>query len=162
MKINGLITMDEVKDFLAKQEHRQTKKRRTDNSYVTFGPRETFQIDLADKSEPEGTYRYAMLCVDVFTKKLYVVPLANKRPETTSQALEKVLSEMDVPNNIYTDEGGELAAAFEEKLKKYVIEHIISRSPPMFVERAIRSLREGINVRLGALILHASQWWKML
>ena len=34
--------------FLAKQEIRQNQKRRGDNSYVPFAPREEYQIDLAD------------------------------------------------------------------------------------------------------------------
>ena len=37
---NSFITRDEVSAFLAKQEHRQSKRRRKDNSYVPFGPRE--------------------------------------------------------------------------------------------------------------------------
>ncbi len=56
--INPSIRRSEVEAFLAKQEHRQAKARRKDNSYVAFGPREQFQVDLADFGLT-GTYRYA-------------------------------------------------------------------------------------------------------
>jgi hypothetical protein len=38
----------------------------------------------------------------------------------------------------------------------------VSRTPASFVERAIRTLRDGISVRLEALHLPKKDWWKMI
>ncbi len=154
------ITYGEVKTFLAKQEHKQTKKRRKDNSYVAFGPREQFQVDLADFGLT-GPYRYALLAIDIFTKKLVVVPVKGKTSVETAAAFEDVLKILDVPNYVYSDEGGEFAGAFETKLKDNLIKHVLTRSSAAFVERAIRTLRDGISVRLTSLGLKKANWYKM-
>jgi len=102
---NSFITRDEVTAFLAKQEHRQAKKRRKDHSYVPFGPREEFQVDLADFGLT-GPYRYALVTIDIFTKKLVVIPIKGKTSAETAVAFEEVLKILDVPNYVYSDEGG--------------------------------------------------------
>ena len=61
--INKTSTRDQVKAFLDKQNLRQRKKRRGDNSWIPFGPREEFQIDLADFGV-NREYRYALVAVD--------------------------------------------------------------------------------------------------
>ena len=160
-KVDARITRADVQSFLAKQEHRQVKKRRKDNSWIPSGPREEFQIDLADFGR-ESEYRYALLAIDVFTKKLVVIPLKDKASEAAASAMDYVLTELDIPNYVYTDEGGEFQSAFETKLSQYLIEHIVSRTPATFVERAIRTLRDGIAVRLEALRLPKKDWWKMV
>ncbi len=45
-RIDPSIKREHVKAFLDKQEIRQTKKRRGDNSFVPFAPLEEFQLDL--------------------------------------------------------------------------------------------------------------------
>ena len=160
-KLDPSISVADVRSFLAKQEHRQVKRRRKDNSWIPFGPREQFQIDLADFGR-ESEYRYALLAIDPFTKKLAVVPIRDKTSISTASAVESVLSELDVPNFVYTDDGGEFQGAFEAKLGEYRIEHIVSRSPASFVERAIRTLRDGITVRLVALSMPKKYWWKLV
>jgi len=158
---NSFITRDEVSAFLAKQEHRQAKKRRKDNSYVPFGPREEFQVDLADFGLT-GPYRYALVTIDLFTKKLVVVPIKGKTSSETAVAFEEVLKILDVPNYVYSDEGGEFAGAFEEKLKDNLIKHVLTKSSAAFVERSIRTLRDGISVRLNALDLKKADWHNMI
>jgi len=160
-KIEPSITRADVQAFLAKQEHRQGKKRRKDNSWVPFGPREEFQVDLADFGA-DSDYRFALLAIDVFTKKLVVVPIKAKSSEATAEAFDYVLSELDVPNFVYTDDGGEFQGAFDSKLAKYLIEHVVSRTPAAFVERSIRTLRDGISARMEALSLPKKDWWKMV
>jgi hypothetical protein len=160
-KIDPKITKAQVKAFLDKQEVRQGKKRRGDNSYVAFAPREEYQIDLADFSK-EGAYRYAFVCIDVFSKMLFVAPMKDKTPKTCAEALDKAMEKMHVPSYVYTDDGGEFKAAFDERLKYYLIEHIVTRGHDPFAERAIRTLREGIDARLKATDKGKSFWWFML
>jgi hypothetical protein len=155
------ITREEVTTFLAKQEHRQAKRRRKDNSYVAFGPREQFQVDLADFGLT-GPFRYALVAIDIFTKKLVVIPIKGKTSAESAVAFEEVLKILDVPNFVYTDEGGEFAGAFDVMLTYNLIKHVVSRSSAPFVERSIRTLRDGISVRLNALKQEKKEWYKMI
>ncbi len=155
------ITREEVVAFLAKQEHKQAKKRRKDNSYVAFGPREQFQADLADFGLT-GPYRYALLAIDIVTKKLVVIPIKGKTSTENAVAFEETLKILDVPNYVYSDEGGAFAGAFEATLKETELKLVLTRSSAAFVERAIRTLRDGISVRLTALSLKKADWYKML
>jgi hypothetical protein len=159
--IDASIRRSDVVAFLGKQVHRQAKRRRKDNSYVAFGPREQFQVNLADFGVT-GNYRYALVAVDIFTKKLVVVPIKGKTSAETAVAFEDVLKILDVPNYVYSDEGGEFSGAFGAMLDDNLIKHITTRSSAAFAERSIRTLRDGVNVRLDALGLAKSQWWKML
>ncbi len=159
--IDSSIKRSDVTAFLGKQVHRQAKRRRKDNSYVPFGPREQFQVDLADFGLT-GVYRYALVTVDIFTKKLVVIPINGKTSAETAVAFEEVFKILDVPNYVYSDEGGEFSGTFEAMLNDNLVKHITTRTSAAFVERSIRTLRDGVNVRLDALGLGKSQWWKML
>jgi hypothetical protein len=90
------------------------------------------------------------------------MPIKGKTSAETAVAFEEVLKILDVPNFVYSDEGGEFAGAFEAKLQDNLIKHVLTRSSAAFVERAIRTLRDGISVRLTALGLKKGDWYKML
>jgi hypothetical protein len=161
-KIDPSITKRDVKAFLDKQEVRQGKKRRGDNSFIPFAPREEYQFDLADFGASAVKFRYAFVAIDVFSKKLVVVPIESKKPEECIRALDHVIEKMGTPNYAYTDDGGEFKGAFDERLKHHFIEHIITRTHAIFAERVIRTLREQIQVRLEATKTGRAYWWKML
>ena len=78
------------------------------------------------------------------------MPIPNKLPQTTANAFQKAIDEMDIPASIMTDEGGEWGREFAAKLAYYDIDHLQSRTHPRFVERVIRTLKEGIKKRLTA------------
>ncbi len=165
-KIDPTIRQEDVKEFLDKQEVRQTKKRRGDNSFIPFAPLEEFQFDLADfgaaAAASTSSYRYAFVAIDVFSKKLEVVPITSKKPEECARALDIVVDKLGTPNYAYTDDGGEFKAAFDVRLKELLIEHIVTRTHAAFAERVIRTIREGIQVRLDATKTGKAYWWKML
>ena len=68
------ITRNDVTKFLNKQDINQKRKTNRYNSFVPPFPREQHQIDLADFGGGDD-FRYAFVCVDVFTKMLAVAPL---------------------------------------------------------------------------------------
>ena len=87
-----------------------------------------------------------------FSKKLAVYPLKNQDSVSTAAALEKIFNEdIGLPLQVYNDEGGEFVKHFAEKLKYYDVEQKTSRTPPAFVERAIRTVKEKIEKRQEAL-----------
>ena len=53
--------------------------------------------------------------------------------------------------NAYTDMGGEFTKAFSEVLRTNLVKHIISPTPPAFVERLIRTIKNGVRQRQEAL-----------
>jgi hypothetical protein len=161
-KIDPSIKREDVKAFLDKQELRQGKKRRGDNSFIPFAPREEYQFDLADFGASAVKYRYAFVAIDVFSKMLAVVPIESKKPEECARALDQVIEKMRTPNYAYTDDGGEFKGTFVERLKYYFIEHMITRAHAIFAERVIRTLREQIQVRLEATKTGRAYWWKMV
>ena len=88
----------------------------------------------------------------MLSKKLAVVPLKTKSSEVTAKVLEQIFEEdIGLPLQVYTDEGGEFVKNFSKKLKYYDVEQKISRTPPAFVERAIRTVKEKIKDRQDAL-----------
>ena len=118
------------------------------NSWVANGALETVQMDIAHMPFNlfgASKYKYALFAYDVFSKKLTVYPLENQNSESTANALKQLFEEdMGLPLSVYTDEGGEFVKNFEKELKYYDVEHKISRTPPAFVERAIRTVKEKI------------------
>ena len=145
------ITLGDVKAFLDKQEIRQTKKNKRYNSFVPAGRLEQIQIDLADFGKPASAFRYGLVAIDSFSKYLSVIPIANKTSRETAGALDRVLQQLGIPATVMTDEGGEFQASFKERLQYYDIEHVVTRAPPIFVERAIRTVKEGLELRMKAL-----------
>jgi transposase InsO family protein len=159
------ITRADVQAFLAKQEGTQNKKAKQNNSFVPLAEaRQQFQMDLADMGTAKGRagwFRYALVANDIFTKKVAVVPMKDKTSETTAVALDKILKKLGQPVEIFTDEGGEFMGAFDKRAREYYeIAHRFSRTPPIFVERFIGTLKAGLRVRVAAL--EDDKWWKVL
>ena len=146
------ITREIVKEFLDRQAIRQRKAPTKSNSFIPREPLHEIQIDLADfVGFGESQYRYGLIAVDVFTKELTVVPMKGKSSEEASKGLDTVLKKLGIPQIVMVDEGGEFQAAFKERLKYYDVELKVTRTPPVFVERSIRTIKEGIKNRQEAL-----------
>ena len=82
------------------------------------GALETVQIDLAEMPKRifgDSEFKYALFAYDVFSKKLVVIPLQDKKSVTTAATLKTIFEEeMGIPLQAYTDEGGEFDKAFEK------------------------------------------------
>ena len=77
------ITEDEAKAFVASQYQGQDLQGRlkSDGRITASRPNEIFQVDVIDytKKSAEGS-RYILAVVDVFSRKLWVEPIASKDP----------------------------------------------------------------------------------
>ena len=145
------ITLKIVKEFLDRQAQRQKKKEGTWNSFVPREALQTIQMDIAHMPEKvfgKSEFKYALFAIDVFSKKLSVIPLKRQTSEATAKALDQIFEEdLGLPIGVYNDEGGEFMAEFAKRLKYYDVEQTTSRTPPAFVERAIRTVKEQIAKR---------------
>ena len=67
-------------------------------------------MDLADMQshakENDG-YRYLLVCIDVFSKYVWVIPLKNKTGPALVTAFKEILESGRKPQKIQTDEGTE-------------------------------------------------------
>ena len=158
---DATITRGDVTRFLNKQDVNQKRKRNRYNSFVPPFPREQYQIDLADFGEGED-FRYAFVCIDSFTKVLEVIPLRSKLSQETSDALDKVFLRLGHPVSVLTDIGGEFQGHFAKRLQHYSVHQIVTRTPPIFVERVIRTLKDNIRKRLQVTRIPLSGWWRFL
>ncbi len=50
---------------------------------------------------------YALVCVDIFTKKADLQPMKDKESTICDKALKKVFDRFRIPETIYSDEGSE-------------------------------------------------------
>jgi len=95
---------------------------------VAFHINEIWQIDLYDLSRYETTnkkFKYMFAVMDVFSRFAYIIPIKNKDIETTSKALEEVLSyNKTAPNLIMSDNDSSfLGGEFQKVLVKHDIHH---------------------------------------
>ena len=81
--INPGIRYIDVKEYLDKQQHRQTQFQYSgNNSFVSPHPLfeiEVDLIDLASKAQENDGYRYCMVGIDNFTKYAWGVPIKTKK-----------------------------------------------------------------------------------
>ncbi|KAL3102612.1 hypothetical protein niasHS_000315 [Heterodera schachtii] len=108
------------------------------------------QVDLADfqaLSRHNRGHRYLLVAVDVLSKRLFVVPLKNKRAEEMLEAFKQLIDQMPmVPHRIFSDKGTE----FKNRLmKEFFEEGEIEKHEPVHssvkasvAERAIRNVKQ--------------------
>jgi len=150
------LTKDKVKDFLEGQKiyttHKLPRVNFTRRRVMVSGPFEQWQADLADMSkfgrENRG-YNWILLAVDVFSKKLFAVPVKSKSTESMVDAFKQLLQDVpdnQLPKKIQTDKGKEFVSrgviAF---LRTKNIQHFSSEddyTKACIAERTIRTLKE--------------------
>ena len=148
------ITLSEVREYLSQKRsytlHRVARKRFLRRRVIVSSPRHTIACDLAEVghlSRSNNGVRYLLVCLDIYSRYLHVVPLKNKRGLSVAEALADVLEqeESNGYNKMWTDRGREFLNHHvsnllkSKKIKLYHTEsHEIKSSP---VERVIRTLK---------------------
>jgi hypothetical protein len=159
------ITRGEVREFLNAQPNYQMTRQiqhRTNKPIVAEAPNLIWAIDLVDVSNYEGSNRswnYLFVCVDVFSRKVWIERLKTKGGEQTAKALKAIIDRAGIePNTIMSDNGTEFKGAFSEFCRQRGIKQSLSRtySPEAngLVERAnqeIRKIMRGFMVKNGDL-----------
>ena len=80
-------------------------------------------------------YKYLLTCVDVFSKKGDIIPLTNREQHTVTDAFAKILSHMEIPKTIYSDQGSAFKnETFQKLLDKHKIQIIFALGHAPFVE----------------------------
>ena len=93
-------TLKQVNDFINKQEPSQVMKQRTVkhdfplSSHSAFERLQADLLDLSPWSKWNGNYKYLLVCIDVYTKYLFVRPLKSKTETDISAAFKEIFDDI--------------------------------------------------------------------
>ena len=145
------ISRAQLKKWLMKQDtytlHKPARRHYKRNRVIVGGVDELWQMDLADMqshaTENDG-YRYLLVCIDVFSKYVWVIPLKTKTGPALVTAFKKILESGRKPQKIQTDEGTEFFNKhFKDLMKAEEIQlyNTYNETKASVVERVIRTLK---------------------
>lgn len=152
------ISLGQVKRFLATLPgytlHREYRRPKTYRRVIAPYKLYCMSADLIDLqriSKHNNKKRYIMICQDLFTRRIFLKALANKKGKTVLKALKEVFKVSGKSKKFFSDRGKEfLCNEVQEWLKSVKIEPYTADDPATskcsVTERTIRSLR-GILTR---------------
>lgn len=121
----------EIRALLAKQTPQQVfaAPYRSLGKAVAPTRNAVWQVDVLDQSSRDAKandgYRYALVAVDVWSRRVAGVPLRTKTPNEAIRALNEASKQLGgVPRTIATDVGGEFSGAFDGYLKTARVLHL--------------------------------------
>ena len=135
----------EIEKFLRSQDaytlHKSRRIRFPRRKTYSKGIGDLFQIDLVDLYG----MRYLLTCIDVFSKRVWVVPVRKKSARDVAEAFEKILAD-EKCNMVQSDKGTEfLNSTFQSMLSRHGIKFHTSENEDLkaaVVERFNRTLKE--------------------
>ena len=88
-------------------------------------------------------YRYLLICIDVFSKYAWVIPLKNKMGPALVEAFNIILTSGRKPEQIQTDQGTKFFNRHSQALMKedIVLYNTYKETKASNVERLIRTLK---------------------
>ena len=116
----------------------------------------------------KSVYKYAFCCIDVFTRKAYVIPMKDKTTESVSEAFETILHDNkdNYPKIIMSDQESVFtSAAFEKILDKYQISLNLYIKGDHNALGVIDAYAKRLKLQLAKYILlndHAIKWNQLL
>ena len=125
---------------------RKFKRRRV----VVHGINDQWAIDLADipKLAPyNNNMRYIFICIDVFSKYLWAIPMRTKKASETAEVLKDIITTSGRrPGRVQVDKGKEFLGAFKRYCDENNIHifHVESELKCCVAERVIRTLLEKV------------------
>lgn len=139
-----------IKEWLAEQTvhslHLERKKKFKRNKVFVMRIDENWQCDLVDmqsfSNENDG-FKYLLTCIDVFSKRAWVIPLKYKSSQHVIQAFSKLIRDRK-PEKLQFDLGKEFNNKyFKDFLKMHNIVHFVAESKLkcVVVERFHRTLK---------------------
>ena len=151
-RCNKKISKEKIRKFLQGQEtytvNRQHRKKFQRKRYEVTNINDLWQIDLMDfqsiSKENDG-YKFILICIDVFSKYLWVEKLKNKTSSEVVRAFKLILKG-NYCVNLESDSGKEfLGSPFKSFVKKEGINffcNVDDSTHACVVERAIRTFKQ--------------------
>jgi hypothetical protein len=118
------------------------------------------EADKVDDDKTPVKPKYALVAIDIFSKKAAVEPMDDSKASTAAEKMKTIFAKLGVPVAVTHDKGAEFAGEFKELLEEiYDVDQLVVRSGGIFVERFIRTLKEGIRKRLRAMNVVPMREW---
>ena len=131
--------------------HKTRRKKFNRRRIITYYPSQIVQMDLMDLQQISGSnsnYKYVLLCIDCFSKKIWLRKLKTKTGAETSEAIKSIIIDMDwPPQTVIFDEGLEFYNKNVNMLfSQYNIHSYSIRTSTKAgaAERAIRTIKSRI------------------
>ena len=148
------ITINDINEFFSKNVE-EKRKMRGENSFIAPHSFWEFQVDMffISKNDLENqTFRIGMICIDIFSKYMHIVPIKSKTPPDILAGMMENINKMGgKPKLIYTDEEGSF---FNQSVLDYLKEEKIelhrTRGHPAFAERGIQTFKDQLFKRVEA------------
>lgn len=146
------ITLKQVHEWLEKQDaytiHKWAFRKYERNKVIVSGIDEQWQVDVIDFNNLQkynDNYKYALTCIDIFSKFAWCIAIKSKSADTTAEAFREILnSSKRKPCRLQSDAGKEfLGRPFQALLKEHNIEFFTVNSEVKccIVERWNRTLK---------------------
>ena len=144
-------TRRKTEHYLSQQDaytlHKQHRKRFPRRKTLSKGIGDLCQADLVDLSNLSrynDSHRYLLTCIDVFSKKAWVIPLLTKSSKHVTEAFEKILASARC-RMLQTDKGSEFVnSTFQQMLQRHNVHFYTSENDDIkasVVERFNRTLK---------------------
>ena len=130
-KIYPLIDLKDVKHFLQKQDSytlfKLSKKKFQTRKIIAAAPKIIISLDLMDMSKLSrynNGFKFLMYFIDVFSRKITVIPIKNKKKGTILEGLQSFFNINDnyKYSRIYSDREGSL---YSNLIQKYLMDNKI-------------------------------------
>ncbi len=109
-----------------------------------------WHCDLFGPIKHNTTNRYAMVCVESYSRWIEVIPIPDKKANHTAQAfLHAVIARWGAPAEVVTDQGNEFEGEFDQLLRQCHVDHRrTSASHPQSngaAERMVQTLKRSLQ-----------------
>lgn len=148
-ELNSIETKNKLSSINSYTLHKPLIKKFKRSQTIVSGIDDTWQIDLVDVSNLKNKklsqfFSFLFVCIDVFSKYAFVIPIANKSANESTRAFKLILKNGRSPTNIYSDNGKEFMGSFKSLLKELNINQLFTKSifKASVVERFNRTLKQ--------------------
>ena len=145
------VSVKEAQDFVKAQPAAQVFAAAPKSSGKVTSPElnHTWQADLVDYTAKDPTnnngYRFALVVIDVFSRKVFTEPIKNKDPETVLAAYKTIVKKAGTnPKELSTDNGREFKGIFDEHLEEAGTAHRLKEqiNHLAVVDASIKTLKD--------------------
>ena len=104
---------------------------------------QTDLCDVSNLSEFNDGIRYLLFCIDVYSRYVWVVPLVNKKSDTTTRGFIEIFNQGRIPGYIVSDSGTEFRGSTKSYLDKLNITQYTLHGPSKcgMVERVQKTIK---------------------
>ena len=102
-------------------------------------------LQMTDLVKYNDGYKYILVCIDLFSRYLWVRPLKSKTAVEVANMFKEILNTGRHCESVRTDQGKEfMGSAFQEVLRDYTINHIIAygQHKANYAERVNRTIED--------------------